>query len=182
MNDLRRDYALLAHVTERANRGEKVGKKALQKMVHLLTRIAHIDSRYEFSLYTYGPFSRDLAEDMDLLSASNVLSVNYDASSRGYEITKGIDADKIISQFEGFISELDAKTDSLFEFFSGKSARSLEMYSTLFFVVDHGLVEDVEDDRSVVSKFLEIKPKYTRVEASSALVSLRELLKKHPLN
>ena len=182
MNNLRRDYALLAHVTERASRTQKVGKKALQKMVHLLTRIAHIDSRYEFSLYTYGPFSRDLAEDMDLLSAASILNVNYDALSRAYEITKGIDADKIISQYVDFISELDSKTEPLFEFFSGRSARSLEMYSTLFFVIDHKIVDDVNDNDLVVSKFLEIKPKYDQSEALSALTSLRGLLNQYSSN
>lgn len=176
MSDVRRDYALLAYLAERVGDSSGAGKKALQKIVHLMTRMAGVESKYEFDLYTYGPFSRDLAEDMDLLSTSNVLDISYDPAQRSYHIKKGADGDVIIAQYTDFLREVEGKSGEILEFFSGKSARTLEMYSTLFFVIDRKLVGDVDDDEAVIDKFLEIKPKYSQAEAERGLVALRRLI------
>lgn len=176
MNDLRRDYALLAFLADRLGGEQGAGKKALQKIVHLVTRLSGVESRYEFDLYTYGPFSRDLAEDMDLLAASKVLDVTYDEIGRSYHIKKGPEADKIMGQYEVFLSDAENNAKDILAFFSGKSAKVLEMYSTLFFVIDRKLVVDTLNDDLVVSKFLDIKPKYYKTEALEALKELRKLL------
>lgn len=41
------------------------GKTVLQKLVYLLTTIYVVPTGYEHTLYTYGPFSAELASDVE---------------------------------------------------------------------------------------------------------------------
>ncbi len=59
------------------------GRKRLQKIVHLL-RVAHPNEfQYRFTLHYFGPFSRGLAEDLDFLRASEVISEEEPADPDG---------------------------------------------------------------------------------------------------
>ena len=49
-------YALVAFLIDQAAQSQ-LGKKALQKKVHLIHEMGGVDTGYRFSFYTYGPFS-----------------------------------------------------------------------------------------------------------------------------
>jgi hypothetical protein len=49
-------YALIALLAKRVGGADRrLGKKAIQKNVHLIQELGGVDAGYRFSFYTYGP-------------------------------------------------------------------------------------------------------------------------------
>src|SRR5262245_60129714 len=90
-------YALLALIIEKQG-GERgrLGKKALQKFVHLIQEFGGVDSKYQFSFYTYGPYSSGLAGDLDILSALDGADIVYNATDNHYQISAGAYTSELI--------------------------------------------------------------------------------------
>ena len=80
-------YALVAFLIDQAKRGrQQLGKKALRKKVHLVQELGGVDAGYRFSFYTYGPYSVDLAGDLDVVAKSGGAMVHYSRSDNYYLI------------------------------------------------------------------------------------------------
>ena len=169
------DQALVLYIAEHAAGSDGLGKKAVQKLVHLVTAVGNVPSGYEFSLYTYGPFSRDLSDDIDLLESVGALDVKYQSAQNRYEIRAGNEAGRFIGQSSSFLAEHSKKIGDILNFFAGRTARSLEMTSTLLFVLKQDEASGMSDDQ-IIDKFRVIKPHFTRSEASKALTELKGLL------
>ncbi len=176
MSHLDESYALVSYVIKLASHSGKLGKKAAQKFVHIITSIGGVPSKYEFQLYTYGPFSRELAGDLDILESVQAVSIQYNAEKNSYEIQPGSRSDELISRHSKFIDANKSRIDELISRFGGRLARQLELSSTLLFVIDRDLVDNSSDDEQVIKKFSEIKPHYSRSEIKPALAELRQLL------
>lgn len=176
MGHLDESYALVSYIVKLASQNGKVGKKAAQKFVHIITSIGGVRSKYQFQLYTYGPFSRELAGDLDILESVQAISINYNVEKNSYEIQSGARSDELISRHSGFIVSNKDRIDSLIGKFGGRLARQLELSSTLLFILERSLVDDTSNDEQVVSKFLEIKPHYSRGEITPALSEIRQLM------
>ena len=84
-------YALISLLIKEAEtKGQRLGKKALQKKVHLIQDLAGIDAGYRFSFYTYGPYSSQLSGDLDAVANSGGANIYYDRLENFYLITGGI--------------------------------------------------------------------------------------------
>ena len=53
--------------------GEVKGRKRLQKLVHLLRAKGHTDFKQRFILHYFGPFSRELAAQLDFLCSAELV-------------------------------------------------------------------------------------------------------------
>ncbi len=56
--------------------GKIVGRTKLQKTVYLLEREKKITTGLDFKIYLYGPFSKDLNNEVDRLISENLIQVN----------------------------------------------------------------------------------------------------------
>ncbi|MGB4289543.1 MAG: restriction endonuclease, partial [Dethiobacteria bacterium] len=55
-------YGLIVELTVRMQAiSPQFGKTAIQKMIYLLQAVYTVDYGYEYSFYTYGPYSFDLS-------------------------------------------------------------------------------------------------------------------------
>lgn len=169
------DRALVLYIAENSGGADGLGKKAIQKLVHLVTDIGRVPSGYEFSLYTYGPYSRDLSDDIELLESLGALDIKYQAQENKYEIRPGGEAGRFLSHSMHFLAEYADKIDGMLKFFSGRTARSLEMTSTLLFVLRQKENQGIADE-DLVNKFRVIKPHFSKSEALRALAELKSLL------
>ena len=176
MNATPENYALIAYLAKTANGDRKLGKKALQKLVHLISEIARVPVGYRFRLYTYGPFSRELASDVDILDNLGAINVTFNADRNGYEISSASYVDDYVSKAERYIDDNKKSIDFVIERFGGKLAKELELYSMVTFILKEGLVQNLNDDEAVVAKFREIKPHYTTQQVQQGLREVRELL------
>lgn len=168
-------FAIIAYIAK-ANMGKgTLGKKALQKLMHLSSELRNVPVGYRFRLYTYGPFSRELAGDIDLLDSMGLISVQFDPSRNGYEIKPEDKAQELLSKSEVFLKSVKESLDFIIEKFGGRLAKDLELSSMIAFILRNKLA-DVNDDQAVINKFLEIKPHYQRSEVVEGLKEIRQLL------
>lgn len=176
MNATPENYALIVYLAKSANGDRKLGKKALQKLVHLISEVARVPVGYRFRLYTYGPFSRELASDVDILDSLGAINVTFNADRNGYEISSASHANDYVAKAMQYIDENKKSIDYVVDRFGGKLAKELELYSMVTFILKEGLVPNIDDDESVVKKFREIKPHYTTQQVYQGLREIRELL------
>lgn len=168
-------FAIIAYIAKATQEKGALGKKALQKLLHLSHELRGVPVGYQFNLYTYGPFSRELAGDVDLLDSMGLISVHFDASRNGYEIKPVEKSEEIISKSEGFLSPIKEDIDFIVDRFGGRLAKELELSSMVTFILKNKMV-DISDDSAVIDKFLEIKPHYKRSEVEAGLSEIRECL------
>lgn len=176
MNTTPENYALIAYLAKSIGGERKLGKKALQKLVHLMSEIASVPVGYKFRLYTYGPFSRELASDVDILDTLGAIHVTFNAERNGYEISSASDVESYVDKARDYIEKNKEEIDGVLERFGGKLAKELELYSMVTFIIKERLVSDVDDDKLVVEKFREIKPHYTVQQVQQGLKEIRELI------
>ena len=64
----KKDFVLLVKICELMKEKDyNLSKISLQQLVYILQQLYGVESSYEFKLYTYGPYSTELTEDLDEL-------------------------------------------------------------------------------------------------------------------
>lgn len=140
-----------------AELGKVEGRKRLQKIVHLLGAKRFPQFRQRFVLHYYGPFSRQLARDLDFLSDAGLIDERlgasggyaYSVSPSGKKFFEELDRDDQDSQpWAEFAHKLNGRDTELHD------TELLEAVSTLVFLGANGT-----DDEALEGRFAEVKPK-----------------------
>ncbi|RUT34985.1 hypothetical protein EMQ25_03250 [Arsenicitalea aurantiaca] len=166
-----RGQGLVAYLALQHGMKGGLGKKAAQKLMHILTSIGKIDTGFEFSFYTYGAFSRELASTIDILSNSDVIDVKYNAYDNSYSIKS---TDNSAALIENLRHDIRSEADRVWNKFSGKTASELELLSTILFVHDEENIPITHPDMTTRVKLL--KPKYSNSHISLAQGQLDEIV------
>jgi hypothetical protein len=145
-----------------------VGKKAAQKLVHLLQERSDLKLGYRFSFYNFGAFSRDLAADIDAAAKRGYLSVRYVPESNFYSITRG---PRFSTELQASVEKKAKRDIDAVRPFFGETARWLELVSTIQFVIAEERVARTDISR-LKTRVLELKPKYTSAEFDRAYAEL----------
>lgn len=151
-----------------------MGKTAVMKTIFMLQQVKHIDLGYEFSIYTYGPYDAAVMEEIDELVSDGLLSstVYHYKDYIGYTLSITDSGVKAISNSE------DKDTTALKEildFVRGKSAKDLELYSTIIYVEDWYLKNDKASNvDSIIHKVHELKPHFSEKIIQKAYTCLSE--------
>lgn len=149
-------------------KNNKLGRKAFQKIVHLSNSIGGIPTGYSFSYYIYGPFSRELSSDLELAEMAGILSSTQDSTTGSYDIKAGELAHVAEKNASGYLAEQERNLNRILNSFGDKSAKSLELYSTLVFVelAEANLKGNTD---ALVKRINSLKPKYSELEIRSAI-------------
>lgn len=138
-----------------------MGKTAVMKTIFMLQQVKHMDLDCEFSIYTYGPYNADVMEDIDELVTDGFLS----SSAYSYKDYIGYTLSATDAGTKSVASLKDADTVALKEildFVRGKSAKDLELYSTIIYVEDWYLKNDkTHDVAAIIKKVHELKPHFS---------------------
>jgi uncharacterized protein YwgA len=146
-----------------------LGRKAFQKIVHLTNSLGGVPTGYSFSYYIYGAFSRELSSDLELAEMAGIVSSTQDASTGSYDIKAGELAPSAEKNASSFLKSQDKNLGLILAAFGDKSAKSLELYSTLVFV-EQAEVNLRGDPDALVKRIKTLKPKYNDNEIRSAIV------------
>ena len=164
-------------ITELAKRDANIGKTAMMKFLYLLQTVYSVPLGYDFEIYTYGPYSQAVMSDIefaDYTGSIYISPVEYPNGLNGYRINATDSGKAIVSENQHVIDLYDEAIKSVIGFFSQKSAKELELYSTIVFVsssfVKNGWDESQEEICSTVKQ---IKPHFTDEMISSAYVDLK---------
>lgn len=120
------------------------GKMYVQKILFISKKMGE-DVPYRYSLYTYGPYSREIMDDLDDMESNGEISIEWNDRFEGYEIhDKGIQINDVYS-FKVLKEVLDEHGD--------KNAKTLELLSTVLFLRD-----DYPDNGDLFDSVKKVKP------------------------
>jgi uncharacterized protein YwgA len=168
-------YAVILELVEQCRLQETaIGKTALQKLVYFLQELYGVDCGYDFTLYTYGPFSSQLLSDLDLLAFRGGVEVSFDGM--GYQIVPGPASSTMRSGASDFLAQNRPAIVEVIEKFSRKSAKYLELLATTIYAqrdaASSGNPPTVDDLVSVVHG---LKPHFDPESIRSAINELKGL-------
>lgn len=128
-------YGLIAELAYRLNNLElRFGKTALQKLVYLLQELYNVKVGYDFSLYTYGPFSSELLSDLDFVESLHGVEVGFIPEIHGYKIFPGKANESVRTKAKHFLETASVSINKIINDFGDFNAKELELRSTIIFV------------------------------------------------
>lgn len=154
------------------------GRKRLQKLVHLVQAGGEAPFRYRFILHFFGPFSRELASDLDFLCAAKWVDVE-EPSEDQHNYVYSASSDATREPLNELLEQDRSAGDwtSLAETLNEHDTPILEALSTIVFLSKRDM-EDVE----LRKEFGRIKPKLVRhFEEAVGVGEQLELLASQPL-
>lgn len=168
-------YALLVLISDIMNQKKfKLGKTSLQKLIYLLKSLYELPINYSYNFYIYGPYSSEVAGDLDYLDSIDILSVSFEdyGNYRGFNITPNKKSKKIIERAENFIKKNREKVEEIVEFYGGKTARELELIGTIVYLIkEEGIAQEL-----LVERIKELKPHFDETEIKSGIDDVKSIL------
>lgn len=116
--------------------GRVKGRKRLQKIVHLLKSAGHQDFQQGFILHYFGPFSRELAAQVDFLCDAGLLTEEEHRGSYRYEVCSQTRQDRLGQSILG--AQQTPPWTALAHRLHAKSTPFLEALSTLAYLAAAG--------------------------------------------
>jgi uncharacterized protein len=171
-------YALITDLAIRfKNKKVQFGKTILQKVIFILQEIYKIPLGYDFSLYTYGPYTSEVFQDLDVTENLEGVQVrSVETGYGGYKILPGKENARIRAKGEKYLESLPMNTalDSLMENFGRYTARELELRATIIFIDRdlRGTPQHTVDD--LASLLNEIKPKFSLKEITQVIEEMKK--------
>jgi uncharacterized protein YwgA len=160
-----------------------IGKTAMMKCLYLLQTVEKVPLDYSFEIYTYGPYASSVMNEIDDAHQNGYIDmsgVSYPSGQFGYDI---VCSDKGNAYLSGstFIDGYSAQIDNIVNVFAQKSAKELELLSTVVYVVclhDENNWETTKE--SICEAVKGIKPHFTYEEIAENydFLSTNDYLKK----
>ena len=128
-------YGLVVELTARMQAASRhFGKTAMQKMIYLLQAVYGVDCGYDFSFYTYGPYSFDLSRDLKIIEHHGGLEINFvNSGTWGYSIKPGEKSFHFRDKAANTIRQHSTKLDAVIKEFGKYGAKELELRSTIIY-------------------------------------------------
>lgn len=170
-------YGMVAAVVRALHpRSPELGKTVLQKVVYLLQDLARVPVGYRFDFYTYGPYSVELLQDLDLVEGLGGVKIHRVVSLvGGFDIAPGDRADDLIRKASNWLKEqgADDAISRIVGDYGHLSARDLELRATIVYVVrDLELRGTIGDNGRVKEVVENLKPRFGAREIEDAILEL----------
>lgn len=138
-----------------------IGKTAVMKCIYLLQTIKKIPLGYHFEIYTYGPYSSVVMDEIDYARQCGFISVEsmtYPTGQFGYQIKCNEYGKDMVSK-STLVSNYETEINDIMSEFGDKKASELELLSTIVFVATVYKLQSKEEITDLVEK---IKPKFKK--------------------
>lgn len=150
-----------------AQRRPDIGKTAMMKCTYFLQEIERVPLNYNFEIYTYGPYSSEVMEEIDFARQNGLLDIKwavYPNGMHGYAI----------SALDKGTTPYDKQIDSVVSVFGSKTAKELELLSTILFVQRaYGKNKWEKNKSSICASVKEIKPRFSIEEIGAGYEFMR---------
>lgn len=137
--------------------------------MYFLQEVGGVECGYDFVLHTYGPYSSTLQADVDAARAFGFVTIQYDQTIGGYEITPG--TEMCTSEY---LSEAAEALDELLDNYASFSAKNLELRATIVYA-ERELRSDIGkvDDDQIIEVVHDLKPRFNKRQIITTLNELR---------
>ena len=152
-------YGTICHITELKNKKfpeVQFGKTAMQKIVFLLQQLFRVELGYSYDFYSYGPFSSELARDLDYTDYLKGISIESCKHDMGYEISPGVECDILKNKADNFIRNNEDKLEEVIDQFGSYQAKELEIRSTIVFINN-----TIRDRKELINTVSHLKPQFS---------------------
>lgn len=156
-------------------KGVGLGKVQLQKIIYFLQETA-VPAGYKYSIYHYGPYSFDLATDLDTLDSLKILKIAPDPDGHGYCISTGKFSNEYFDKNDSLINPYDQQINFVLENFIKCDASEIELKATIHYVYKNQKNKGAADKVATTSMVKKLKPKFTVEEISSAYDELNSVM------
>jgi len=167
-------YGLISYLGKRLGKGS-LRKTAIQKLVYLIQEVLNVPLGYKFDLYHYGPYSQDLAGDVDIVKNLNGIEIAYDPVLNLYNISPGVNSDTLIKKGETFIKEYQDKIESILSKFDAKRASELELSATILYAWKDMQARSKALEKEVLEAVSALKPKLSDRDIAESLRELKAM-------
>ncbi|WP_434565308.1 DUF4065 domain-containing protein [Thermoanaerobacterium thermosaccharolyticum] len=159
-------YASIVYIIKETEKyGYRLGRTALVKLIYILQEKFNVPIGYDFSLYTYGPFAKEILDDLDYLSFLDAAKIKM--NNERYNILPGEDLamEYIYEKAGQFIEENKDTISDVVKEFGQLSAKSLELITTIHYVINDYKESNINFTKEDISKLIhEIKPYFSEDE------------------
>lgn len=166
-------YSVIAYLALQLGKGGKLGKTAMQKLIYLIQALEVVPIGYPFHFYHYGPYSSDLAGDLEFVNTLQGIRITYDPYINMYNISAGDKANLLTKKAEDFLEQYKGKIDRIISNFGNKRAEDLELIASIVYTWMAAQGDDEDSERSLVKRVAELKPKFKNQEIQHALNDLK---------
>jgi len=149
-------------ISEVVSENPNIGKTALMKYIYLLQKVYKLPMEYDYSIYTYGPYSSAVMEDIDFADNMNIINVErelYDNGISGYCITPSEKAQEIINAESETVQSYKTLIQEMLSHFKNRNAKELELLTTIIYIYSNYKVNNW-NLTEVPSNVHEIKPHF----------------------
>ena len=147
-----------------ASHSEYLGRTAIVKCEFFLQILRGVPLRYDFTLYSYGPFDSSVLTDLAYGNDIGVLSESLVPYRRGYgyEIRVGESADEIVRRARGFLEDHRDAISYVGKRFGSLGAADLELESTLIYLDrEANAAGQSASSAGIAERLVRIKPRFT---------------------
>jgi len=138
-----------------AQKHPEIGKTAIMKCVYFLQELKKVPLDYDFEIYTYGPYSSEVMEEIDFARQTGLIEVkwvDYPNGMHGYQV----------SALKNVTTSYDKQIEEVVNTFGSKTAKELELLSTILFVQKSYNKNKWGKNRdSLCATVQEIKPRFS---------------------
>jgi len=133
MADLNKRIAVMCKILEEK---PNLGKTAMVKYVFLLQKVYKVPLGYDFEIYTYGPYSSEVVEDIDYARHLNIIAMERVEYPRyiGYSLSLLDNANTVLCEEKDFVSKYHEEIKEVVELFGDKTAKDLELATTIIYL------------------------------------------------
>ena len=109
------------------------GKTAFVKLVYLLQELHQVPLGYRFTLYSYGPYCKDVLADLERAQVNGWVDINFEEKEAGFKIEPR-NLEKEAPVFNQVVKEYWSQIRELVNEFGALTARELELRTTIVYL------------------------------------------------
>lgn len=164
-------YGIISYLAkEMKDLNVQFGKTSVQKMIYILQEIYKVNIGYKYILYNYGPYSPDLASDLDYIAALDGVEISW-VNSGGYDIKPGRKNDIFIEKSSSFIEENKERIEEALKIFGKYNTKELELRATIIYIIRE--YDELEIDE-LAEKVHNLKPYFSAEKVKLTVQELQE--------
>lgn len=144
------------------------GRKRFHKLIYL-SKEKGIPFEEDFEWNLYGPFSRELASEIDSAEEMNLLEESISDAEYQYKLTEN--GNKLLEKFQAFSPEENKMLDDFLTKIKDFNSKDLELIASINYLQNEGYDDDY------LIKFLKYAKKYTTKEIEGGKHLLDDIYK-----
>jgi len=165
--------AVLALLIRRMlSRGSWCGETHVQKATFFLQELMGVDLGFSFVLYRHGPFSFELRDELSLMQADDLISLQVRQPGYGPALVPTQFSDVYLERFPKTLGQHQASIEFIANELGGMNVAELERIATAFFIAERSDGTSVED---MAQELVGLKPHISIEDALQAFEDIERL-------